>query len=191
MRETGEQVMPKPTRSSVKQIAKSGVRPAKAAQDPPESLREGERAPDFELPDQTGNPVSLSDLTARGDLVLYFYPRDMTPGCTTEACSFRDHFQELRARGAQVVGVSADSPASHQKFIEKHQLNFPLLSDTANQVSRAYGVYKQKSLYGKQFMGIERTTFVIGPDGKVRKVFPKVKVNHHTAEVLDALKRSH
>ena len=183
--------MPKPNRSSVKQIAKSGVRPTKAAHEPPESLREGESAPNFELPDQSGSPVSLSGLTARGDVVLYFYPRDMTPGCTIEACSFRDHLQELQARGAQVVGVSSDSPGSHQKFIKKHQLNFPLLSDTANQVSRAYGVYKQKSLCGKQFMGIERTTFVIGRDGKVRKVFPKVKVNHHTAAVLNALKESH
>src|SRR5690242_16217454 len=171
--------MPKPTRSSVKQIAKSEIPVTKGALHSPESPREGDQAPNFELPDQTGAPVSLSDLTAQGDLILYFYPRDMTPGCTTEACSFRDHLKTLCARGAQVAGVSADSPASHQKFIEKHQLNFPLLSDSANRVSRAYGVYKQKSLYGKQFMGIERTTFLIGRDGKVRKVFPKVKVNHH------------
>jgi thioredoxin-dependent peroxiredoxin len=149
---------------------------------------EGKPAPDFELPDQDGKPASLKSLVGRSDLVLYFYPKDMTPGCTTEACSFRDNIDRLRKAGAQIVGVSADSPASHQKFIEKYGLNFPLLSDPANKVTKAYGVYKKKSLYGREFMGIERTTFVIGRDGKVRKVFPKVKVNGHTDEVLAALK---
>jgi len=148
---------------------------------------EGKKAPDFTLPGQDGKPVSLQELTRRGEVVLYFYPKDMTPGCTTEACSFRDKLDLLRAAGAQVVGVSADSPASHQKFIEKHGLTFPLLSDSGNQVSKAYGVYKQKSLYGRQFMGIERSTFIIGRDRIVRRVFTKVKVNGHAEQVLAAL----
>lgn len=149
----------------------------------------GKKAPAFTLPDQDGKPISLTSLTARGLVVLYFYPKDMTPGCTVEACSFRDNSSELRALGAQVVGVSADSPASHVKFIAKQSLNFPLLSDSANTVTKAYGVYKMKSLYGRQFMGIERTTFIIGRDGVVKQIFPKVKVNGHTEEVLAALKQ--
>jgi len=149
---------------------------------------EGARAPDFTLPDQDDKPVSLRALRQRGDVVLYFYPKDMTPGCTTEACSFRDNLKQLQAAGAQVVGVSADTPASHQKFIEKHGLTFPLLSDPGNQVTRAYGVYKRKLLYGREFMGIERSTFIIAQDGTVRRVFPKVKVNGHAQEVLAALK---
>ena len=149
---------------------------------------EGKKAPAFTLPDQSGEQVSLRDLTARGNVVLYFYPKDMTPGCTTEACSFRDNVSELRDLGAEVVGISADTSASHQKFIDKYSLNFPLLSDAGNAVCKAYGVYKKKSLYGREFMGIERTTFVIGRDGTIRKVFPKVKVNGHTEEVIEALK---
>ncbi len=148
----------------------------------------GMQAPAFTLPDQDDKPVSLASLTARGNVVLYFYPKDMTPGCTIEACSFRDNLGAVRALGAQVVGISADSTGSHQKFIAKQSLNFPLLSDPANTVTKAYGVYKKKSLYGREFMGIERTTLVIGRDGKVRRVFPKVKVNGHTDEVIAALK---
>jgi len=163
---------------------------APAADAGPSAL-EGKRAPDFTLPDQDGQPVSLRNLRQRGDVVLYFYPKDMTPGCTTEACSFRDKLDLLRAAGAQVVGVSADTPASHQKFIGKHRLTFPLLSDPGNQITRAYGVYKRKSLYGREFMGIERSTFIIGRDGIVRRAFPKVKVNGHAAEVLAALEESH
>jgi thioredoxin-dependent peroxiredoxin len=148
---------------------------------------EGKRAPDFTLPDQDGKPVSLQALRRRGDVVLYFYPKDMTPGCTTEACGFRDKLDPLRAARAQVVGVSADSPASHQKFIEKNGLTFPLLSDSDNQISKAYAVYKRKSLYGREYMGIERTTFIIGQDGTVRRVFTRVKVNGHAEQVLAAL----
>jgi thioredoxin-dependent peroxiredoxin len=147
----------------------------------------GKMAPDFTLPDQDGTPVSLKDLRQRGDVVLYFYPKDMTPGCTNEACAFRDKLDLLRAAGAQVVGVSADSPGSHLKFIQKHGLTFPLLSDPANQITRVYGVYKRKSLYGREFMGIERTTFIIGRNGTVRHVFTKVKVNGHAEEVLATL----
>jgi thioredoxin-dependent peroxiredoxin len=149
---------------------------------------EGKEAPAFVLPDSSGKTVRLSELVEARNLVLYFYPKDMTPGCTTEACGFRDNATLLRAAGAQVVGVSADSPESHTRFTDKYELNFPLLSDTGNQVSRRYGVYKKKSLYGREFMGIERTTFVIDRTGVIRKVFPKVKVAGHTEQVLAALK---
>jgi peroxiredoxin Q/BCP len=125
---------------------------------------------------------------AKGNLVLYFYPKDMTPGCTTEACDFRDNLRRVQAAGAQVVGVSGDSPQSHQKFAGKYELNFPLLSDVDKGVLEAYGVFKKKSLYGREFMGIERTTFVVDRQGVIRKVFPKVKVNGHADAVLDALK---
>ncbi len=148
---------------------------------------EGRKAPDFELPDREGKPVALKELIGKHNLVLYFYPKDMTPGCTTEACSFRDNFDRIRAMGARVVGVSADPAPSHQKFTDKYALNFPLLSDAGNRVGRLYGVYKLKSLYGREFMGIERTTFVIDRDGVVRKVFPKVRVNGHTDAVMDSL----
>jgi peroxiredoxin Q/BCP len=147
----------------------------------------GKKAPDFKLADADGNTIALKDLIGRNNLVLYFYPKDMTPGCTIEACSFRDNDSRIRALGAQVVGISADSSASHVKFREKHSLNFPLLSDPDNKVTRAYGVYKKKSLYGREFMGIERTTVLIDKGGIVRKVFPKVKVNGHTDEVVEAL----
>jgi peroxiredoxin Q/BCP len=149
---------------------------------------EGRKAPPFELPDGDGNTVSLKALLGRGILVLYFYPKDMTPGCTTQACDFRDTTARLKALGAQVVGVSADSPDSHRKFTAKHALNFPLLSDPGNRVTRLYGVYKKKSLYGREFMGIERTTFVIDREGVVRKVFPKVKVAEHSGAVLETVK---
>jgi thioredoxin-dependent peroxiredoxin len=149
---------------------------------------EGKPAPEFTLLNQNDTPVSLSGLTQQGDLVLYFYPKDMTPGCTNEACAFRDKLDLLRGAGAQIVGVSADSPSSHRKFIEKYGLTFPLLSDPGNNVSKAYGVYKRKSLYGREFMGVERTTFIIGRNGTVRRVFPKVKVNGHADEVLAALR---
>jgi thioredoxin-dependent peroxiredoxin len=149
----------------------------------------GKKAPAFKLPDQDGKPTSLSSLTAKGPVVLYFYPKDSTPGCTIEACSFRDNLGTAQKLGAQIVGVSADSTASHQKFIAKQSLNFPLLSDPDNAVTKAYGVYKKKSLYGREFMGIERTTFIIAKNGVIKQVFPKVKVNGHTEEVLAALKQ--
>jgi peroxiredoxin Q/BCP len=149
---------------------------------------EGRKAPAFELPDSGGKTVSLKDLIGRGNLVLYFYPKDMTPGCTVEACDFRDTTARIKAAGAQVVGVSADSAESHRKFTDKHALNFPLLSDADNRVTRLYGVYKKKSLYGREFMGIERTTFVIDRAGVIRKVFPKVKVAGHADAVVAAVK---
>ncbi len=159
------------------------------AKGPPASARlEGKKAPAFELADANGKTVALKDLLGANSLVLYFYPKDMTPGCTIEACSFRDQIDRLAALGAKVVGISADSSASHARFAAKHGLNFPLLADPEHKVTGRYGVYKMKSLYGREFMGIERTTFVIDKSGVVRRVFAKVKVNGHTDEVIEALK---
>jgi thioredoxin-dependent peroxiredoxin len=170
-----------------KSAPQSRVKPAVAKTDSVPTL-EGTKAPQFELLDESGKKVSLRDLTGKKNLILYFYPKDMTPGCTTEACSFRDNIEGIRRLGAQVVGISGDSSASHRKFIDKHALNFPLLADVANEVGKRYGVYKMKSMYGREYMGYERTTMVIDRDGVIRKVFPKVKVNGHTAEVIAALK---
>ena len=178
----------------VNKLVKKSAKPAAAPKKSPvpKSVTldlTGKKAPAFTLTDQHGDSVSLASLTARGAVVLYFYPKDMTPGCTVEACSFRDNLGAVQALGAQVVGISADSTASHQKFVAKQSLNFPLLSDPGHTVTTAYGVYKKKSLYGRDFMGIERTTFIIGADGRVKRIFPKVKVNGHTAEVLAALEQ--
>jgi len=150
------------------------------------ALQVGDYAPAFSLPDDTGKIVNSSELRGK-KVVVYFYPKDDTPGCTTEACSFRDGIQELREKGAVVFGVSADSVSSHRKFSEKFQLNFPLLSDESKAMIQAYGVWKEKSLYGRKYMGIERTTVVMNEDGTIRKIFPKVKVNGHFTEVLQAL----
>lgn len=147
----------------------------------------GAKAPAFALADDTGKTVSLSDFKGK-KVVLYFYPKDSTPGCTTEACDFRDNLNRLTKTGAVVLGVSADSVASHKKFKEKQGLNFPLLSDPDRKAIEAYGVWQEKSLYGRKFMGIVRSTFVIGEDGRIAKVFPKVKVAGHVDEVLAALK---
>ena len=147
---------------------------------------EGEMAPDFTLPDQDNQPVTLSALRGQ-PVVLYFYPKDDTPGCTRQACSLRDHIGELRQRGAVVLGVSGDSVKSHRKFADKFGLPFPLLADTDHALGKAYGVWKFKSMFGKQVGGYERTTFVIDPEGKVRKVLPKVKPDEHVDLVLAAL----
>lgn len=149
-------------------------------------LKEGDKAPAFRLPSDSGETVSLSDFKGK-TVVLYFYPKDMTPGCTTQACGFRDEAASLKKRKAVVLGVSADSAERHGKFRDKHELNFPLLADEDKKVCKSYGVWQEKSLYGKKFMGIVRSTFVIGPDGKIAKIFPKVKVKDHMAEVLEAI----
>jgi peroxiredoxin Q/BCP len=150
-------------------------------------IAEGTMAPDFTLPDQEAKEVTLSSLRGQ-PVVLYFYPKDDTPGCTTEACAFRDARAEYEAAGARVIGVSPDDVKSHGKFIKKHELNFTLLADVGAKVCSAYGVWKEKSMYGKTFMGVERTTFLIDRDGVVRKVFPKVKIDGHATAVLDAIK---
>lgn len=151
------------------------------------TLQEGDKAPAFKLNDQDGNKVSLSDFKGQ-NVVLYFYPKDLTPGCTVEACDFRDNLARLKKGKTVVLGVSKDSETQHQKFIKKHDLNFPLLADVDGKACEAYGVWKQKSLYGKKFMGIERTTFIIGADQKIKKIYPKVKVAGHVDQILEDLK---
>jgi thioredoxin-dependent peroxiredoxin len=179
----------KTPKTAVKPSAKpKAATPKKSTTKAGEHPLEGQPAPAFSLKAQNGATLSLKDLIAEGILVLYFYPKDLTPGCTTQACSFRDNLSAVREAGATVVGVSGDTTDLHDRFIAKHELNFPLLSDTDNKAAKAYGVYKKKSLYGREFMGIERTTFIIDRDGVIRRVFPKVKVDGHTEEVLGALK---
>lgn len=149
----------------------------------------GEKAPEFSLPDSTGRTVHLKDFRGK-KVILYFYPKDQTPGCTKEACSFNDRISEFRKRGAVVLGVSADSVESHASFAERYGLRFPLLSDPDKKVINAYGVWKKKSMYGRTFMGVERTTFVIDEDGMIQALFPKVRVNGHTEAVLESLTTS-
>jgi peroxiredoxin Q/BCP len=146
----------------------------------------GAKAPAFSAPDQSGKTVSLSDFAGK-KVVLYFYPKDDTPGCTVEACSFRDEHAAFRKKGAVVIGVSPDSTKSHAKFIEKFTLPFTLLADSDHKIAEAYGVWVEKSMYGKKYMGVERSTFVIDPQGKLSAVYRKVKPAEHTAEVLAGL----
>jgi peroxiredoxin Q/BCP len=150
---------------------------------------EGQLAPDFALADQNGKKVTLSKLKG-SPVVVYFYPKDDTPGCTKEACDFRDGFISYEQVGAIILGISPDSPESHAKFVKKFDLPFTLLADDDKKVCEAYGVWKEKSMYGKKYMGVERTTFVIDAEGIVRRVFPKVKVDGHSSAVLDAIKAS-
>lgn len=150
-------------------------------------LQEGKKAPAFSLPDQNGNIVSLKKFAGK-NVVLYFYPKDNTSGCTMEACSFRDSIGEIEALNAVVIGVSPDSTASHAKFAGKFELPFILLSDTEKSMLQEYGVWQEKSMYGKKYFGVVRTTVIIDPQGKIKKIFPKVKVEGHTDEVIAALK---
>jgi peroxiredoxin Q/BCP len=149
-------------------------------------LKEGQKAPAFTLEAADGKKLSLADFAGK-NVVLYFYPRDNTPGCTREAEAFRDAAAALKKKNAVVLGVSKDSIASHCKFREKYKLNFPLLSDPDGEVLEKYGAWGEKVLYGKKSMGIIRSTVVIGPDGKIKKLFPKVRVDGHAEEVLAAL----
>ena len=145
----------------------------------------GEKAPDFTLPANGGDTVTLSGLAGQ-KVVLYFYPKDDTPGCTTEALDFTAMASDFAAANTVVLGVSKDTVAKHDKFVAKHDLGVKLLSDEDGAVCEAYGVWKEKSMYGRKFMGIERATFLIGADGTITHVWPKVKVKGHAAEVLDA-----
>lgn len=149
-------------------------------------LKVGDRAPDFALPDETGKTVALRTLRGK-KVVLYFYPKDLTSGCTVEACEFRDSLGSFRKAGAVILGVSRDTVALHARFKEKHRLNFPLLADEAGAAVNAYGVWQQKSLYGRKFMGIVRTTFVIDEEGRIAAIFPRVRAKGHAGEVLGRL----
>ncbi|GIW90456.1 MAG: peroxiredoxin [Pirellulaceae bacterium] len=148
-------------------------------------VEEGQKAPAFRLPSDSGKTVSLADFRGR-PVVVYFYPRDNTPGCTREACAFRDARDKLQALGVQVVGISPDSVESHRKFREKYQLNFPLLSDTDHSVASKYGAWREKTMYGKKTMGIQRSTFLIDAQGKVARVWKRVQVDGHDQQVLEA-----
>jgi thioredoxin-dependent peroxiredoxin len=150
-------------------------------------LNPGDTAPGFSLPNQHDQKISLKDFKGKSEVILYFYPKDDTPGCTREACDFRDSLKRFEKKRAVILGISNDDIAAHGKFATKYGLPFSLLSDADKKVVEAYGVYKEKSMYGKKYMGIERTTFVIGIDGKIKKIFPKVKVDGHAEEVLAAL----
>lgn len=150
-------------------------------------LEAGQKAPNFSLPSSQGGEFSLADAKGKW-LVLYFYPKDDTPGCTTEACNFRDSSKDYAAVNALIYGVSIDSLESHAKFIKKFNLPFPLLADTEKKVVEMYGVWKEKSMYGRKFMGIERTTFIIDGEGKIAKIFHKVSVAEHHKAVLDFIK---
>src|SRR4030095_10907321 len=149
-------------------------------------LKEGDKAPDFSAPTNGGGRVSLSGFRGK-NVILYFYPKDNTPGCTIEACAFRDDFAQFKEKGAVVLGVSVDSVKAHDKFVEKRRLPFTLVSDENREIVQAYGVWGEKRFMGVKYVGISRVTFLIGPDGRIRKIWPKVKPADHAAEVLAAL----
>ncbi|MCA9234141.1 MAG: thioredoxin-dependent thiol peroxidase [Planctomycetales bacterium] len=150
-------------------------------------IEPGKKAPAFTLPADDGSKVKLADLAGQ-PVVLYFYPKDDTPGCTKEACAFRDRKKELEKLGAKVFGVSPDGIASHGKFRDKYKLNFPLLADEDHKIAEKYGAWREKNMYGKKSMGIQRSTYLIGPDGKVAQVWKRVQVDGHDEKVLAALK---
>jgi peroxiredoxin Q/BCP len=151
------------------------------------SIQAGSPAPQFRLPDETGTMRSLADFAGQ-TIVLYFYPKDDTPGCTTEACNFRDDYSAYEQAGVTILGVSPDSPKSHAKFKQKFNLPFSLLADENHEVCEMFGVWGPKKFMGREYMGVARTTFVIGPDGVVKKVFENVKPADHSAEVLAAVR---
>jgi peroxiredoxin Q/BCP len=149
-------------------------------------LKEGNKAPNFTLESDTGEKVSLKDFKGQ-TVILYFYPKDLTSGCTQQACDFRDQFKSFKKKNAVILGVSKDPIQLHQKFKTKYDLPFLLLSDPETEVCQAYGIWKEKSMYGKKYMGVERTTFVISPEGKIAKIYPKVKVVGHIESILENL----
>ena len=149
-------------------------------------LKEGDVAPEFSAATNGGGKTSLADFKGK-NVVLYFYPRDDTPGCTKEACAFRDDFAEFKKRGAVVLGVSTDSAKSHDKFAVKYKLPFTLLADEDRKIVTAYGVWGEKSFMGRKYLGTHRVTFLIGPDGRIKKIWPQVKPEEHAAEVLAVL----
>jgi thioredoxin-dependent peroxiredoxin len=152
-------------------------------------LKEGDLAPEFTATVQDGGKVSLSEFRGK-NVILYFYPKDDTPGCTKEACGFRDEFGAFKKQGAVVLGVSTDSAKSHARFAKKYKLPFTLLADEGKKIVQAYGVWGEKSFMGRRYQGTHRVTFLIGPDGRIKKIWPEVKAAEHAPEVLAALSRS-
>ncbi|WDF56805.1 thioredoxin-dependent thiol peroxidase [Mucilaginibacter sp. KACC 22063] len=152
------------------------------------TLTEGTKAPDFTAKDQNGNNVSLSDFKGK-TVILYFYPKDDTPGCTAEACSFRDNYQYLTGEGYEVIGVSVDDEKSHKKFETKYSLPFTLIADTDHAIVEAYGVWVEKNMYGKKYMGVNRSTFIIDGDGVISHIIGKVDTKNSSQQVLDLLKK--
>jgi thioredoxin-dependent peroxiredoxin len=148
-------------------------------------LKVGDKAPDFTVNDQDGNPIKLSSLTGK-KVVLYFYPKDMTPGCTAEACNLRDHYPRMIKRGYEILGVSTDSEKSHKKFIEKEKLPFRLLADTDKTIHSAYGTWIEKSMYGRKYMGTARITFVIDEKGRIEEIIEKVDTKNHADQILNS-----
>ena len=143
----------------------------------------GDKAPNFRLPSTRGKDVTLAEMKGK-DVILYFYPKDDTPGCTAEACGFRDHEGDLSKTGAVVLGVSTDPMPSHEKFRDKHKLNFPLLSDQTADVAKMYGAWREKNMYGRRTWGVARMTYWIGPDGRIKKIYKKVDAPRHAEEIL-------
>ncbi|ASU33235.1 thioredoxin-dependent thiol peroxidase [Mucilaginibacter xinganensis] len=150
------------------------------------TLKEGDKAPDFTAKDQNGKTVSLTDFKGK-NVILYFYPKDDTPGCTAEACSFRDNYQSMLGQGFEVIGVSTDDEKSHKKFETKYSLPFPLIADTDKTINEAYGVWVEKNMYGKKYMGTARKTFLISADGTIKKIIDKVDTKNSSQQVLDLL----
>jgi peroxiredoxin Q/BCP len=149
-------------------------------------LKQGDKAPEFTSKDQHGNTVSLSDFIGK-KVVLYFYPKDNTPGCTAEACDFRDNYQSLKAKGFEILGVSTDDEKSHKKFVDKFELPFTLLADTEKDIVEKYGVWVEKSMYGKKYMGTDRKTFVIDENGAIQAIISKVDTKNASAQLLEAI----
>lgn len=152
-------------------------------------MKVNDKAPDFTLQDENGKEIALKDLRGK-TVVLYFYPRADTPGCTIEACEFRDSYKKMQKTGAVLLGISPDTPKAQKKFQDKFSLPFTLLADADKKVAEAFGVMKEKNMYGKKVWGVARTTFIIGPDGKIQHIFEKVKPEGHSDEVLEYLKES-
>jgi len=150
------------------------------------TLKEGDKAPNFTAKDQNGNPISLADFKGK-TVILYFYPKDDTPGCTAEACDFRDNYQSLVGKGFEVIGVSTDDEKSHKKFETKYSLPFPLIADESKEIVEAYGVWGEKNMYGKVYMGTMRTTFIIDANGVIKKIINKVDTKASSQQVLDIL----
>ncbi len=151
-------------------------------------LKIGDKAPDINLPSSDGQTFKLSALKSQKNVVLYFYPKDDTPGCTVQACGVRDNYKEILKHNAVIVGISPDDIKKHNKFVQKFELPFPLLANTEKKTCEDYGVWVEKSMYGKKYMGVARTTFVIGKDGRIAQIFEKVKPEAHAQDVIEALK---